>query len=878
MTFLMILIRVLLLAACFPACSAFAARAASWQPERLPGSARLALDDIRTIYLPPEPSDLLVAALEDLIQVWPGVIERDVVSPSVSKRSVILIRDEHTEGFSLRRARTKVYLRASSDKALASGLYAIARELLGARWYWPGELGFERVGEVADKFPEGIWLGRPAFVQRTLYPVGSDFGRRNGLNRKYSFNHNLARIFTAEVFEESPEVFAEIGGVRQSPGGSAGTDPQPDFTEPEAVALASEAAREYFRENPDANSFSLSINDNSLFDESRETEAVVRGYGIRDAGYGMRNRVQKKIPPTEALNGSATDMDNSPFGEGSIDYFRGRPNYTDLVFGFMNEVAERLERTEGGDLKSEEKGCWFQLSALKSQPSAPYLTALAYYATEQSPSFRIHPRVMPVLTSDRAQWHDPAYRAQDKALIRRWTNSGAERIATWDYYFGAPYPYPRQFTQWIGESIKYLHKSGVDVFFSQLPSIWGLDGPKAWLAAELLREPEQKVEVLLDEYYRNFFGPAAEPIRQFYEIAEQTRNERAGTANWIKFYKDEAGIELFDEKTLRRMRDCLDRAMLLVWQKSVAYPLPEDVGPSKHRYHARVKVVSEAFAYTESYAAYHRSRVRLVEEAMAAFRKDRMAEDGGKLLTLLMSYREAKASFKATKRDMADKPFQGGFKAFNHLKQSDPLPLALAALTHAGIDLMGANLSKEAAHLSILGAWLAGKASFVRSGKNPKLNHLGTELRNFLGPELPVIDAWAIEYRASEGMSINAASGKEASGLRIENADIVSLAQTYPVLGEKAYLLQIEASWRLSPDNRTRVQLNWRSVAGERLRTEILLRLPNGASTVSQQLRFALHAPANAYDLKVGIVTNRQYEDDFLEIRRVEFGELVPDQ
>ena len=62
------------------------------------------------------------------------------------------------------------------------------------------------------------------------------------------------------------------------------------------------------------------------------------------------------------------------------------------------------------------------------------------------------------LTSDRAQWHDPDYRTQDKALIQAWAASGAERVATWDYYFGAPYLYPRQFNQWIIESIRHVRR------------------------------------------------------------------------------------------------------------------------------------------------------------------------------------------------------------------------------------------------------------------------------------------------------------------------------------------------------------------------------------------------------------------------------------
>ena len=436
-------------------------------------------------------------------------------------------------------------------------------------------MGFERVGEVPQKFPERRWRESPDFVQRQFSPHHADFGRRNRLSSVYSFNHALAKVFTPELYNREPELFAEIKGHRSRPSESKKYDPQPDFTNPRVVELAAEAAIAHFEKHPDSRSFSLSINDNVLFDTSEWTEIAVE----------------------------------------PVRYFRGRPNYTDLVFGFMNEVAahldqyeaqrgmagrgepswpersrrwhartnegaavlEAVERDEAGNLKPEseldvrrrsdvrvrtnEGAAALEAGASSCAPTEEnvkpsdiwttpsgqprYLTALAYYWTEPSPSIEVHPRVMPVLTSDRAQWHDPDYRIEDQALAERWMDSGVERMATWDYYFGAPYPYPRQFTQWIDESLKHLNETGVDVFFSQLPSAWGMDGPKAWLASELLWDAQQDAEVLLDEYYTNFFGAAAGPMRAFYEIAEAHRNEHEGEAEWIKLYKDEAGIELF---------------------------------------------------------------------------------------------------------------------------------------------------------------------------------------------------------------------------------------------------------------------------------------------------------------------------------------------
>lgn len=899
------------------------ARSAPWKPERLLGSNRLALEEIDYVYLPSNPSDRLFAAVEDLVQVWPGELEQQDAESAVSKRSIVLVQDlrygmSDSGGFTIRRDRSRVFLYAATDEALANGLYAICREWLGARWYWPGELGFEQVGEGAKKVPERIWRERPAFVQRTLYPVGTDYGRRNRLNGKYSFNHNLARIFTREVFEESPEVFAMIGGERQRPRQSAKYDAQPDFTHPKTVELAAEAAQAHFEANPDANSFSLSINDNSLFDESEETEAVVRGrwpvFGDRFSVFGDRgglfrengvDAVQDPLP-TQPLNDSTPHMDNSPLREGSINYFRGRPNYTDLVFGFMNEVATRVfDSRDSGFRISDDGGypdreaCphasggitnWFSFlnwSACSDHSrtavgSRPYLTALAYYTTEQSPSFKIHPRVMPVLTADRAQWHDPNYRAEDKALIQRWADSGAERIATWDYYFGAPYPYPRQFNQWIGESIQYLHESGVDVFFSQLPSIWGLDGPKAWLTAELLRDPEQEVEALLDEFYTNFFGSAAGPIREFYEIAEQTRNEREGTANWIKFYKDEAGIELFDAATLVRMRECLDQAEELA-EKTYSGGghahrgrLPASTPHLKTRFVERVKIVSDAFSYTEFYADYHRSRVRLVELALDVLNEKPNTTGGADLAQALADYKASKASFEDLSQQLAKQPMHRGFSTFNRQLKSDPKSLALAALAKLGYEQDDIAYAEVPSFFSMIDAWYKRGAQFIPVGNNSELQHSGKELRNFLGPEVPVIDYWEIQFRASEGLRIEAVEGAKGEGIRIENADIVSLSQTCPVLGDKTYLLQIEASWQVSPDNRAWVQVNWESISGEDLRTDILLRMPNGSPMGTQMMQFALLAPVNAYDAKVGIVTNRQYEGDYLEIKRVQLGELAP--
>lgn len=777
---------------------ASAGRAASWRLERMQGSDRLSIDSIRAIVLPSAAGKQLIAAAKDLREVFAaqvgGNLEVVVASDVRPKHAIYLqLRGalKSDGGFSIRRERSRVYVEAASENGLLNGVYALCGDVFGARWYWAGDLGLELVGEVPSKFPERRWSETPAFIQRRLYPADNDFGRRNRLINRFHFNHALASIFTAELFESEPEVFSLVYGRKRVPKGSGAVDPQPNFANERTVEFAAEAALKHFEATPNSRSFSLSINDNVLFDESEATQQIVE----------------------------------------PLQYFRRRPDYTNLVFGFMNLVAERV---------FDEGGAW--QNALGEDR---YITALSYFWTEPSPSIAIHPRVMPVLTSDRAQWHDPDYRTEDKALIKRWAKSGAERVGTWDYYMGAPYPYPRQFNQWIDESLKHLHAQGVDVFFSQLPSAWGMDGAKAWLTTELLWDPEQDAAALLDEYYTHFFGAAAQSLRRFYETAEAHRNENEGTADWIKFYKDEAGIGLFPQSLLGEMRALIEQAK-------------EAVATDPRRL-ARVEVVSEAFAFTECYAAFHRARDRLVEASLV------QAAD---LAQVLSEYDRAREGYYSQAAEILAKPMQRRLNSFTKMMQSDPTPLALAALA-----LSGNTLPEDT--VRGLEDWADDAGSFRSALQNVGLGHDASRMRNFLGPLLPNVPGWYFDFRPSEFLKVEGVGGA-LSGIRVSGADMLSIFRDVPAIPERTYLLDATANWQISPDNRTLIKLTWTDRSGTLLRTDVPLQLPWGASAGPQRLLIPFRSPKNAYDVRIHFVTSRQYLGDFIELDRVDFGIIYP--
>jgi len=776
---------------------AASARSVPWKPMQLPGSARLSLSDIKHIAVPEVADAKLLAAVEDLQAVFKRQAEAEPLSLSTGsrpKQSIILLLTESkdsTGAFRITRERTRVIIRAASNEGLANGIYAICADVLGARWYWSSDLGLEYVHPAPEKFPEAWQFEKPDFKQRAMYPVDSDFGRRNRLSRPFQFNHALGRIFTREIYESTPEVFSLVKGRKREPKGHNGTDPQPNFAHPDTVAIAADAAIRHFKKNPNSLSFSLSINDNVLFDESELT--------------------QQQVNP--------------------LKYFRTRPDYTDYVFNFMNAVAAKV---------FDEAGMWQNANG-----EDRYLTALAYYWTEASPSISIHPRVMPVLTSDRAQWHDSAYRAEDKALIKHWSNSGAERIATWDYYFGAPYPYPRQFNQWMIESIRHLEKQGVDVFFSQLPSAWGLDGGKAWLASELLWDSSQNAEALIHEYYTHFFGAAAEPIRAFYETAESHRNTNEGKADWIKFYKDEAGVGLFPQSVLADMRGFIESARNAVREDA--------------RRLARVQVISEAFSFTEAYATFHQAREDLIEQSLS---------HGPDLVRCLDTYQTARESYLVTAKSIVAKPIHQRLNTFSRQLQSDPSSLAMGTLAQMG------RLDEQSDDYG-LRAWVDDAETFRSTFTNIQLQHNGKYAVNFLGPELPRVTDWHLDFRPSQNLEVLPAEGM-VSGIRVSGADIFSIFRDEPVSSERSYLLDTKLAWKVSPDNRTQIKLTWTDRNGKHLRTDLALQLPWGASTGAQRLVIPFKSPKRAYDVRIHFTSSRQYSGDFLELQKVDFGALYP--
>ena len=701
--------------------------------------------------------------------------------------------------FLLKRNRKGVLVDARTEAGLANALYYISQHVLGARWYWPSTIGFEWVGEAPKIWPLKKMQVEPSFSMRSLYGSNAEYCIRNRLADGYSFNHNLATIFRPEYQTLVPDIFADLGYRTILAKGNRASDPQPNFTNEGAVQLATLAAIHYFEKNPSAKSFSLSPNDNILYDTTEATKEAV-----------------------------------SP-----ITYFRKRPNYTDMTFEFANKVARKVFNDAG--LWKTDKG------------EDRYLGMLAYYWAEQSPNIPLHPRVLPILTSDRSQWHDSGYQQTDKNLIERWGKTDAEKIGAWDYYFGAPYPYPRQFTQWISESVPYLHQNRVDIFFSQLPSMWGLDGPKAWLATQLLWDANAKVDSLLNEFYDEFFGDASPAIRSFYETAESHRNQNEGPANWIKFYLDESGIELFPESVLKDMRLSIEMAKSMV-------------DPSS-RYYQRIKIISEAFELTELYHLYHSARLDLID-----FITNKEASIG---IQKVRNFGNKKANYLSRVEELIQNPLHAHFEYFLKLAQSNPIPCSIVPIIRKEGSIDEAFKEQYYKELLIARSWINSSSAFETRIGNPLLqaSFKNARERDFLGPKIPEMKYWQIDFRPAEDFAIKPISldGTTTKGLRITDADMFQLYTLALLAPNRDYILTAKIKSKISPDCRAQLRVDWINDAGEKFESLRLIQLPNGQTNDYMQLEIPLSAPEQADKAKISLLVQRQGKRDFIEIEEINF-------
>jgi hypothetical protein len=201
-----------------------------------------------------------------------------------------------------------------------------------------------------------------------------------------------------------------------------------------------------------------------------------------------------------------------------------------------------------------------------------YLMAYAYGAMDKPPRSTALPKNLLIqyvptidLMDTEKAWVETTLGTWDG-----WVKAGANLIYRPNLHY-AGLSLPLVYTRRLARELAHFHASGLmGVDYDQLPADCGSQGINHYVLSRLIFEPGLDAGILMDEFCRKAYGPAAEPMRAYYALLEQ-ETERAMNEQWKTWGKSFAEaldqpdqvkrIEALFQEALGRIRaDSDDRA------------------------------------------------------------------------------------------------------------------------------------------------------------------------------------------------------------------------------------------------------------------------------------------------------------------------------
>jgi hypothetical protein len=350
------------------------------------------------------------------------------------------------------------------------GVFGFLSDHLGCRWYTREVTKIPRKTKIV--FPEIEDRQKPAFEYREAWYMEAydmQWAVHNRLNPSivpipdslggsyicYPFVHTFYQLVPPDIyFSKHPEYYSMINGARQ------GQEAQLCLTNPEVVNIASNTVFRWIVQHPEASIFSIDQND---------------GYGYCEC------------PSCSALDES----------EGS---------HSATVINFVNQIADTVAKVYP-DIK---------------------LQTLAYVYSEVPPR-TIRPAgnvTIRMCHYDYCSAHPLEGCESHKPFIERleaW-HKITERITIWDYFTNYSrylMPYPN--FERMKNDVRYYADFGCVGLFAQgsnVPDNGGgeFSSLRAWVFAQLMWDPWQDGQALIDEFVTDVYGRADPYISQYIRL------------------------------------------------------------------------------------------------------------------------------------------------------------------------------------------------------------------------------------------------------------------------------------------------------------------------------------------------------------------------
>lgn len=196
---------------------------------------------------------------------------------------------------------------------------------------------------------------------------------------------------------------------------------------------------------------------------------------------------------------------------GDWDPFSGKMSQTDRWVWFYNKVLERFDE----ELPDKELEIAFYAYGNKQRPPVRW-EADSRLAPAIAPIHfcRRHSPVNPVCTDKHAV----------QGMLAGWAEFGVDiynRGFWWNLAgIGAPFPLWSR----LSEEIPWGHEIGIRGYDAQANTDWGSDIPSLYIAYQLMWNHEADVDVLIDDFTDKYYGPAAQPMREYHRMFDDANN------------------------------------------------------------------------------------------------------------------------------------------------------------------------------------------------------------------------------------------------------------------------------------------------------------------------------------------------------------------
>ncbi|MGM0490207.1 MAG: DUF4838 domain-containing protein [Planctomycetota bacterium] len=424
-----------------------------------------------------------------------------------------------------------------------NGVYELL-EQIGVRWFLPAEIGTVIPDKATIRVQEQKTIQTPSFPSRYLQavraPVWESRLRSGGM--RFPSSHGIPGFgHGAELYKKHPEWYALIDGERRPR--------QLCVSNPRVMQRAIEHARQFFRERPNAQIIGMGPFDGRGFCECEECRAL-------DGG------------------------DYDPFGHYT--------SMTDRYVWFFNKVLEGMEN------EFPEKRIGFYAYSVYNRPPVKW-----------DPDDRIVPAVALITLCRMHGMENPVCpeKSYQKWIVQEWGKLVPE-VYDRGYWFNLADPgLPFFQISRVAREVPLGRELGIRGWRVEAPYNWASSAPTRYLAMKLMWNHEQDVELLLDDFYTKFFGPAAKPMRTYMETMDHARRDadyHTGSSWDVP--------KVYDETVRAAARQALKRAATAVPDTSV--------------YAKRVTVFRDSFDYLEAFIAMMNRRMNHnYQGAMAALKE-----------------------------------------------------------------------------------------------------------------------------------------------------------------------------------------------------------------------------------------------------------------